>query len=272
MSCEHSYPTPPAAPRIALNILVVEDDLALLKLYEIVLGSWQLAPVLTVAGNGAAAIAALASTRPDILILDLNLPDLDGFAMVRKLLADNRFQALTIVVVSGMSHKDLQERGGLPAGVVFMRKPIQFLKLLAIAEVLDLAKNPAEPTPSPQAPAVASDAHGMYRLIDPQLVRTTIGDMATFDLVAAIFLDQLVGWRAELSCAKTPFDRKNLHALIHKMKGSCKTIAAIGIAWELEQLERELPKLSTQDWSVRYLALDAHLVQLQAEIETIIAR
>lgn len=128
-----------AAP---LTILVVEDDLCLLMLYEIVISAWAIAPKVTVAENGLTALHLLSCTLPDILILDLNLPDCDGLALVRQLRSDPRLQPVTMVVVSGTTSAAIDSRGGLPADVVCMQKPVHFSQLQALAEAV--ARGPGD--------------------------------------------------------------------------------------------------------------------------------
>jgi DNA-binding response OmpR family regulator len=123
-----------------IKILAVDDDISLLKLYEIVLGNWPMAPVVTVAENGATALLCLERDQPDMLLLDLHLNDVDGLKMVRELRVKDQFQSLMIVVVSGMSAFDIEKQGGLPPDVLYMRKPVQFSELLALGLELEIAK------------------------------------------------------------------------------------------------------------------------------------
>jgi CheY-like chemotaxis protein len=124
-----------------LKILAVDDDLSLLKLYEIILGRWPMSPLVTLAENGAQALQCLASDCPDILILDLHLSDMNGLKMVHELRAKKQFESTLMIVVSGMSAFDVDKQGGLPANVLYMRKPVQFEQLLSLALEQALAKN-----------------------------------------------------------------------------------------------------------------------------------
>lgn len=64
-------------------ILIVEDEPSILDLLEQVLGDDGYATVSV--GNGQAALAAIAANRPDCILLDLNLPELDGEGVLRAL-------------------------------------------------------------------------------------------------------------------------------------------------------------------------------------------
>ena len=122
------------------KILAVDDDLSLLRLFEVVMAGWEMAPQLTTAGTGASARHQLTLECPDLLLLDLNLPDVDGLELLRQLRADARLAAATIVAVSGMPAYAVDDRGGLPPGVILTPKPVQFAQLNALAMTLHEAK------------------------------------------------------------------------------------------------------------------------------------
>jgi CheY-like chemotaxis protein len=68
------------------RIIVVEDDPSFRRLVVRVLGSWG----HEVAGEAATAAEALVRARdvaPDVVLVDIGLPDMDGFALTRELLA-----------------------------------------------------------------------------------------------------------------------------------------------------------------------------------------
>jgi CheY-like chemotaxis protein len=124
----------------SLKILVVEDDPALLRLYEVVLGRWRMSPQITMAESGAEALQCIEHECPDLMLLDLNLPDVDGLGLLRRLRADMRLRATTIVAVSGMSAAAVDKKGGLPPGVILVTKPVQFVQLEALAMILEETK------------------------------------------------------------------------------------------------------------------------------------
>lgn len=112
----------------------------------------------------------------------------------------------------------------------------------------------------------------MFQLIDLKLVQQTMGDLAVFDYVASAFLGQLTAWRANFSLHSNDFDRRSLTALVHKMKGSCQAIAALGVANEFANAEQALPQMPEQDWPACHARLVSQLVLLEAEIRNIMLR
>jgi len=86
---------PAKAPR---NVLVVEDDAPTRGLMRAVLEKNGCA--VTEAENGLTALQRLDNTRPDIILLDLLMPEMDGFEFITRVRADARYRAIPIVVVT----------------------------------------------------------------------------------------------------------------------------------------------------------------------------
>jgi CheY-like chemotaxis protein len=62
--------------------------------------------------------------HPEVLLTDLRMPHVDGFEFLKTLSEHTMFSSLAIVVITGMSAQEVQERGGLPDGVQLLQKPI----------------------------------------------------------------------------------------------------------------------------------------------------
>jgi excisionase family DNA binding protein len=119
-----------------LKLLVVEDDNVLLKLYRARIAAWNMPIDVTTASNGYEALVLIGREQPDLMITDLLMPGIDGFKMVRTLLASSFREGMEIVVVTGMAEQDLAADGGIPPGVRCLTKPVPFNELKAVAENL----------------------------------------------------------------------------------------------------------------------------------------
>jgi excisionase family DNA binding protein len=126
----------PAMEMRRLRVLVVEDDEALRRIYEIRLSSWEFAPVVETATDGFDGLVKIGLRCPDLLISDLQMPHLDGFQMIRSLHGMSDCAAMKIVVVTGLSSHEVEEAGGLPHEVPVFTKPVPFTQIEAIAQVL----------------------------------------------------------------------------------------------------------------------------------------
>ena len=126
----------PVAPSQRLKILVVEDDNALLKLYKLRISGWDFPVDLSMAANGYEGLMRIGRESPDLLILDLRMPGMDGFQMLQALAVSPLREGMEIVVVTGLSAEEIADRGGLPRGVTLLPKPVPFTQLRELAEGL----------------------------------------------------------------------------------------------------------------------------------------
>ena len=114
-----------------------------------------------VAASGAAALRA-ALAHPDMILLDLGLPDLPGEEVLRRLKAQPETARIPVVIVSGQPDAAaLVARSGARAVAAILRKPLLFPELCAVvAAVLDAPADWVEPTGPP-----ASRGQLIYRLV-----------------------------------------------------------------------------------------------------------
>lgn len=120
-----------AAPRAAceLRVLIAEDDRLMQVLYEKTVATWGMPVQVKIVASGFEGLMEIGRNPPDLLVADLVMPDLDGFAMIRKLRAAPALESMDIIVVTGLSVEDIEEQGGLPDDVLIYGKPIPFREL-----------------------------------------------------------------------------------------------------------------------------------------------
>lgn len=121
-----------SAPSNALiSILVVEDNLALCKLYEATIRGWGLPTELKIVHDGFAALVSIGACQPDIIITDIDMPGMDGIMMLRKLREERTCDHSEIIVVTGLDAVRLAEMGGVPEGISVFLKPAPFALIQA---------------------------------------------------------------------------------------------------------------------------------------------
>src|SRR5260221_281393 len=122
---EGSSPARPEAPRIP-RVLIVEDDPALLRALRITLRARGYD--VRVASAGREALAEARHRPPDVVVLDLGLPDLDGTEVIREL---RGWSSTPVIVLSGRAGSE-DKIGALDAGANdYVTKPFDMEELLA---------------------------------------------------------------------------------------------------------------------------------------------
>jgi two-component system KDP operon response regulator KdpE len=124
------------------RVLVVDDEPQILRALRVNLHARQHA--VTTAGSGAEALAAAAAQLPDIVVLDLGLPDMDGVTVIREL---RSWTSVPIIVLSGRSgSQDKVE--ALDAGADdYVTKPFGIDELLARLRAVSRRAETGEETP-----------------------------------------------------------------------------------------------------------------------------
>ncbi|CAA9312652.1 MAG: diguanylate cyclase/phosphodiesterase (GGDEF & EAL domains) with PAS/PAC sensor(s) [uncultured Gemmatimonadetes bacterium] len=125
-------PAPGELPRRAARVLYIEDNLANLALVETFLmprPEWQTIPAL----QGLVGLEMAREHQPDLVLLDLHLPDMHGSEVLRRLRADARTSRIPVVVISAdATHTAVQEL--MSAGAdAYLTKPLdldEFLRTL----------------------------------------------------------------------------------------------------------------------------------------------
>lgn len=102
------------------HLLIVDDDLELQSLFQMILGrSFEISQAVC----GEQAIALALASVPDLILLDVMLPDFDGFEVCRRLKADNRTRSVPIILVTAKANVlSFVEEQHLPVADV-IRKP-----------------------------------------------------------------------------------------------------------------------------------------------------
>lgn len=105
------------------KILVVEDEESLLKLESILLTSKGYA-VRGVA-NGQAALDAIGEEHPDLILLDIMLPEMDGFEVCRRIKADPETRHIPVVMLTAKKSREDMAHGQEVGADWYITKPFK---------------------------------------------------------------------------------------------------------------------------------------------------
>ena len=130
---------------MAYKILVVDDEPTIVRLMEFILA--RQGHELIVAVNGEEALEKIKSQRPDLVLLDIMMPRIDGYEVAQRLRADPATVSLPIIMLSAKA-QDEDIRRGVEVGVdEYVTKPFTPDHLVqVVAKYLDrLDKRREEP-------------------------------------------------------------------------------------------------------------------------------
>jgi putative two-component system response regulator len=132
----------PAAPARG-NILVVDDTPANLTLLARMLGErgYRVRPV----PSGKLALSVAASDPPDLVLLDISMPEMDGFEVCRLMKEETRLRDVPVIFLSALTETEGKVKAFQRGGVDYITKPFQIEEVEARVEThLKLRRSQAE--------------------------------------------------------------------------------------------------------------------------------
>jgi CheY-like chemotaxis protein len=93
---------------MSLTVMVVEDDMGLRQIYQRILTALGCTTLL--ATDGQEALHLLNAHAPDMLVLDMRLPQVSGIQIIDFLLADSRFSSMHVIMTSADPAYERQAR------------------------------------------------------------------------------------------------------------------------------------------------------------------
>jgi PAS domain S-box-containing protein len=124
----------PAGDHAPATLLYVEDNLANLSLVETFLGvrpAWKLVPAL----QGRIGVELAREHQPDLVLLDLHLPDISGEEVLRRLRADPRTEGIPVVIISADATRDSLERLRALGADAYLTKPLDLDDFMTTLEI-----------------------------------------------------------------------------------------------------------------------------------------
>jgi two-component system phosphate regulon response regulator PhoB len=122
-----------------LTILIADDEPHVIELVRLTLEDDRI--TVRDALDGETALAQAEALQPDLIFLDVELPDLSGFEVCARLRRDPRFAATPIVILTAAAQESDVARGFAAGATHYLTKPFSPVRLLSLVE-----------TVAPQAP------------------------------------------------------------------------------------------------------------------------
>lgn len=114
--------TKPESPKI----LVVDDETAIRNLLHDLLGDEGY--TVSTASNGRAALGLVRQERPDLILMDVMMPELDGLETLRRLRAESASAAVPVILMSAAAYLTPDSADGM----AFISKPFNLDNVLAV--------------------------------------------------------------------------------------------------------------------------------------------
>jgi signal transduction histidine kinase/HPt (histidine-containing phosphotransfer) domain-containing protein len=227
---EHTQP-----PQLAkLRALVADDNPINRKVLQRILQTMRCEPVLV--DGGLKAVAHLREKPVDILFLDLQMPDLDGFAVMEQLRAMPCCKDTKVVAVTASALGSERERCMAAGMDAFLTKPVTLADVLSgIQEVLPescLLEHGAvgdQHAPANQNAAPLLDPATIVSLKQLQLLNEFVGEFAC----------RVGDGLEQLMAMKHGADADEISRLAHQLKGASANIGAQALADALSCIEQQ---------------------------------
>ncbi|HEX8704057.1 MAG TPA: response regulator [Myxococcaceae bacterium] len=131
-----------AGSRSPMKVLIVEDTKTITNLLQVYLMGWGLQ--FFDAGNGVQGLAKARELKPDLIISDVQMPEMDGFALCAAVRADSSLHGTPFLLLTSLKDEASRQRGRLVGASAFLNKPVSVDELRErVRELLRLpAKSP----------------------------------------------------------------------------------------------------------------------------------
>jgi excisionase family DNA binding protein len=135
---EREMPVPAALDAgAALKLIVVDDEQPVLNAIRRTFKSFGRQVELTMTTSGVEALLLLAETKPDAMLIDVNMPQFDGFEVCRKVAAYLPLAQVKVVLMSALPRPEVRSMAFKAGAFAFLAKPVSakdVIQLLRPAE------------------------------------------------------------------------------------------------------------------------------------------
>ncbi|MFP5438447.1 MAG: ATP-binding protein [Bacteroidia bacterium] len=210
------------------KVLVIDDDATQLRLMKELLEN-DGAVVITEA-NSLAALKLIEGQPFDIIITDLQMPVMDGFALVEKIRSNPRKDIASLAVVALSGRRDLEEAVFTEKGFTArLTKPVNIIALKSFIAGNNFHKNDCQPETNIQ------DTEKLFDL--KSLAPFTQNDPASLKLIIDTFIESATDNCHELTEAAMAYDDDRLARIAHKMIPMLLQMEVYSIAELLSPIE-----------------------------------
>jgi len=236
------------------SILLVEDNVFSQQVGRELLE--EAGAAVVVAGNGAEALVQMYRQLFDCVLMDVQMPVMDGFEATRRIRADPRLQDTVVIAMTANAGVEDQARCMAVGMNDFLTKPVA-PELLAVTIARAIRRGaaartgaglpeaapsepPAPPAPTAPSEAAPSDGPAGAPLLDIAVLAATFGDNPDkLRKYAFMFLDSAREGLAEIDIALAAGDLARAGAAAHRLKSSARAVGALAFGEVCAELEQQ---------------------------------
>ena len=127
---EHSMYIPDALRGGVVKALLVDDDTSFLQAMSRSMKSHKDKVELTTVASGIEALVRVGAEKPDVLVIDVHMPELDGLEVVRRLKANADTRNISIILFTGKPGPDLEKKALEVGAKALLPKPLTAARLV----------------------------------------------------------------------------------------------------------------------------------------------
>jgi PAS domain S-box-containing protein len=240
------------ASQPSLRLLLAEDNPINQEVLRRLLESLGYKP--DVVSNGAEALAAVQQAVYDVVLMDIQMPELDGEEATRRIRALAEVNQPYIIALTASALRGDRERY-LAAGMDdYLSKPVQSEDLRSILSRVVTRATPKPDAPPPHSPSIVPTPAAEGTLVDWAMLDRLMASIGVVrEQAAAVVLDlfrsALSAQLAEISAAIAADDFPRVRILAHKLRGGSRQLGAVLLSehWSaietVAQLEQPLTDL-----------------------------
>ena len=215
--------------RRRLTILLAEDNEVNQKVATTILR--KRGHHVDVAGTGRQAVEAVSDTAYDVVLMDVEMPEMDGLEATQEIRQDPTHTELPIVAMTAHEASNEEERCRTAGMTAFLTKPFRPQDLVHLVERLGAATPAAQTGEFPvQAPAPV-DLTAFRRAMREAGIEETVGT------ILGVFCEDAPERMAALETSLASADASDIRMAAHAYKSAAATIRAVNLAEMLNQVE-----------------------------------
>ncbi len=189
---------------MTIRVLLADDQALLRGTFRLLIDSEADLTVVAEAGTGRAAVDLAREHRPDLVLMDIRMPVLDGLAATRLIAADPALTGVKVLVLTTFENEEYVAEALRAGASGFLGKgvdPVELLRAIRTVAAGDallspaatrslITRFPAQPTPSAAAPGIAA-ALGTLTAREREVVTLVAAGLSNDDIAERLFVTTL---------------------------------------------------------------------------------